>query len=182
MPGAVLRQRIGRQGAAPGTVAQPCAQCHLGRQAVAGVADRSFEPDAAARDDGAGLVVPGLVDLEAGEVVPADCRLIDAEAKRITGELLALEQPIDALIKATQPEVSGRLYSFSCYRATEYVMLRALAFLILIGTMLLAEGFQQHISKGYIYFAMGFSVFVEMINLRVRGNAAPVQLRSKYSD
>jgi predicted tellurium resistance membrane protein TerC len=44
----------------------------------------------------------------------------------------------------------------------------ALAFLILIGTMLLAEGFQQHISKGYIYFAMCFSVAVEVINIRVR--------------
>ncbi len=44
----------------------------------------------------------------------------------------------------------------------------ALAFLILIGTLLLAEGFQQHISKGYIYFAMCFSLAVEVINIRVR--------------
>jgi predicted tellurium resistance membrane protein TerC len=44
----------------------------------------------------------------------------------------------------------------------------ALAFLILIGTLLLAEGFQQHISKGYIYFAMCFSIAVEVINIRVR--------------
>ena len=47
----------------------------------------------------------------------------------------------------------------------------ALAFLILIGTMLLAEGFQQHISKGYIYFAMAFSVAVEVINIRVRSKS-----------
>ena len=47
----------------------------------------------------------------------------------------------------------------------------ALAFLILIGTMLLAEGFQQHISKGYIYFAMAFSVAVEVINIKVRARA-----------
>ena len=47
----------------------------------------------------------------------------------------------------------------------------ALAFLILIGTMLLAEGFQQHISKGYIYFAMAFSVAVEVINIRVRARS-----------
>jgi len=47
----------------------------------------------------------------------------------------------------------------------------ALAFLILIGTMLLAEGFQQHISKGYIYFAMAFSVVVEVINIRVRAKS-----------
>ena len=57
----------------------------------------------------------------------------------------------------------------------------ALAFLILIGTMLLAEGFQQHISKGYIYFAMAFSVAVEVINIRVRakshGSDAPYDIR-----
>ena len=46
--------------------------------------------------------------------------------------------------------------------------LLALSFLLLIGTSLVAEGFHQHIPKGYIYFAMAFSVFVEMINLRVR--------------
>jgi predicted tellurium resistance membrane protein TerC len=53
----------------------------------------------------------------------------------------------------------------------------ALSFLLLIGVTLIAEGFEQHISKGYIYFAMAFSVFVEMINLRVRAKAAPVKLR-----
>jgi predicted tellurium resistance membrane protein TerC len=44
----------------------------------------------------------------------------------------------------------------------------ALSFLLLIGMSLVADGFGQHISKNYIYFAMGFSVFVEMINIRVR--------------
>jgi predicted tellurium resistance membrane protein TerC len=54
----------------------------------------------------------------------------------------------------------------------------ALAFLLLIGVTLIAEGFDQHISKGYIYFAMAFSVFVEMLNIRVRGKKGrPVQLR-----
>jgi predicted tellurium resistance membrane protein TerC len=48
------------------------------------------------------------------------------------------------------------------------VKVLALSFLLLIGMSLLLEGFDQHIPKGYIYFAMGFSVFVEMINLRVR--------------
>jgi predicted tellurium resistance membrane protein TerC len=41
---------------------------------------------------------------------------------------------------------------------------------------LVAEGFHQHIPKGYIYFAMGFSVFVEMLNLRARDKTRPVQL------
>jgi predicted tellurium resistance membrane protein TerC len=40
----------------------------------------------------------------------------------------------------------------------------------------------QHVSKGYIYFAMGFSVFVEMLNLRLRARAAPMQLREAYVD
>jgi predicted tellurium resistance membrane protein TerC len=53
----------------------------------------------------------------------------------------------------------------------------ALSFLLLIGVSLVADGLGLHIPKGYIYFAMGFSVFVEMINLRLRGRAAPVALR-----
>jgi predicted tellurium resistance membrane protein TerC len=61
------------------------------------------------------------------------------------------------------------------------VKMLALSFLLLIGMSLLLEGFGQHIPKGYIYFAMGFSVFVEMINLRVRARASvPVQLRDAY--
>ena len=56
----------------------------------------------------------------------------------------------------------------------------ALSFLLLIGLSLVADGFGQHISKGYIYFAMGFSVFVEMINIRVRGHVEPLHLRKKY--
>jgi len=58
------------------------------------------------------------------------------------------------------------------------VKMLALSFLLLIGTMLIAEGFGQHIPKGYIYFAMAFSVFVEMLNLRMRKRSEPpVHLR-----
>jgi predicted tellurium resistance membrane protein TerC len=53
----------------------------------------------------------------------------------------------------------------------------ALAFLILIGVMLVAEAFGQHIDKGYIYFAMAFSLAVEFVNMRLRAKAAPVDLR-----
>ena len=57
----------------------------------------------------------------------------------------------------------------------------ALSFLLLIGLSLLLDGVGQHIPKGYIYFAMGFSVMVEMINLRVRRRErAPVELKRKY--
>ena len=61
------------------------------------------------------------------------------------------------------------------------VKMLALSFLILIGVSLIGEGFDQHIPKGYIYFAMGFSIFVEMINLRVRAKSAPVHLHQPYS-
>jgi len=60
------------------------------------------------------------------------------------------------------------------------VKVLALSFLLLIGVSLIGEGLTLHIPKGYIYFAMGFSVFVEMINLRVRGTAAPVHLHQPY--
>ena len=62
------------------------------------------------------------------------------------------------------------------------VKMLALAFLLLIGLSLIAEGLGQHVPKGYIYFAMGFSVFVEMINLRIRSKAQGVQLRRTLPD
>ncbi len=60
------------------------------------------------------------------------------------------------------------------------VKMLALSFLLLIGMSLVAESFGQHIPKGYIYFAMGFSVFVEMLNLRYRQRQQPVHLRQTY--
>jgi predicted tellurium resistance membrane protein TerC len=60
------------------------------------------------------------------------------------------------------------------------VKVLALSFLLLIGVSLMGDGLGMHIPKGYIYFAMGFSVFVEMINLRVRGKATPVKLHQPY--
>ena len=56
------------------------------------------------------------------------------------------------------------------------VKMLALSFLLLIGMTLIAEGMGQHIPKGYVYFAMGFSIFVEMLNLRIKAKKAPVQL------
>ena len=60
------------------------------------------------------------------------------------------------------------------------VKVLALSFLLLIGISLVGEGLGMHIPKGYIYFAMGFSVCVELINLRARKVAAPVLLRKPY--
>ena len=60
------------------------------------------------------------------------------------------------------------------------VKVLALSFLLLIGMSLVGDGLGMHVPKGYIYFAMGFSVFVEMINLRVRKRGEPVKLHQPY--
>ena len=57
----------------------------------------------------------------------------------------------------------------------------ALSFLLLIGVTLIADGLGQHIAKGYVYFAMGFSVFVESLNLRLARKAAPVHLKESIT-
>jgi predicted tellurium resistance membrane protein TerC len=63
------------------------------------------------------------------------------------------------------------------------IKMLALSFLILIGVTLIAEGLDQHIPKGYIYFAMAFSVLVEILNLRLRkAKSAPVHLHNAYDD
>jgi predicted tellurium resistance membrane protein TerC len=64
------------------------------------------------------------------------------------------------------------------------IKMLALSFLLLIGLSLIAEGFNQHVPKGYIYFAMGFSVFVEMVNLRMRAKSKEggVHLRRTLPD
>jgi predicted tellurium resistance membrane protein TerC len=62
------------------------------------------------------------------------------------------------------------------------IKMLALAFLILIGTALVGEGLGFHIPKGYIYFAMAFSVGVEMLNIRMRKRLEPVKLRKKLDD
>ncbi|MEJ5224149.1 MAG: TerC family protein, partial [Anaerolineales bacterium] len=61
------------------------------------------------------------------------------------------------------------------------IKMLALSFLLLIGFTLVVDGLHQHIPKGYIYFAMGFSVFVEMLNLRLRRQERdPIKLRAGY--
>ena len=59
----------------------------------------------------------------------------------------------------------------------------ALSFLILIGVMLVAEAFGKHIEKGYIYFAMAFSLGVELLNMRLRrAQRAPVALHHRFEE
>jgi len=59
------------------------------------------------------------------------------------------------------------------------VKILALSFLLLIGVSLIGDALDMHVPKGYVYFAMGFSVFVEMINLRIRGKTSPVKLHQQ---
>jgi predicted tellurium resistance membrane protein TerC len=62
------------------------------------------------------------------------------------------------------------------------IKMLALSFLILVGMTLMVEGFDVHVPKGYIYFAMGFSVSVEMLNIRMRRKrAVPVKLHSRFA-
>ena len=75
----------------------------------------------------------------------------------------------------------GRLNEFVERHPT--IKMLALSFLLLVGLTLISEGLDLHIPKGYVYFAMAFSVFVEMLNLRVRARpSAPVQLRKQFAD
>jgi len=60
------------------------------------------------------------------------------------------------------------------------VKMLALSFLLMIGVMLVAEGFHQKIPKGYIYFAMAFSVLVEILNIRLRKSSRPVNLHNQF--
>jgi len=60
------------------------------------------------------------------------------------------------------------------------IKMLALAFLLMIGLILVVDGFGMHVPKGYVYFAMAFSVLVEMLNMRLRRKATPVQLHEPY--
>jgi predicted tellurium resistance membrane protein TerC len=60
------------------------------------------------------------------------------------------------------------------------IKMLALAFLLAIGVMLMADGFDHHVPKGYIYFAMAFSLFVELLNLKAGHRDVPVHLRQAY--
>jgi predicted tellurium resistance membrane protein TerC len=96
-------------------------------------------------------------------------------AEHISIMILAVVAAVGVMLFA-----SGAISDFVDRHPT--VKMLALAFLLLIGVSLMAEGFHHHIPKGYIYFAMAFSVFVELINLRVRAKGAPVQLHQAYVD
>jgi len=92
----------------------------------------------------------------------------------------------DVSIMVTAVVLSVGIMMFSAEPISEFVgrhptiKVLALSFLLLIGVSLVGDGLDMHVPKGYIYFAMGFSVFVEMINLRVRGSTSPVRLHQPF--
>jgi predicted tellurium resistance membrane protein TerC len=74
---------------------------------------------------------------------------------------------------------AGAIGRFIAERPT--IKMLALAFLFMIGLVLIADGFEHHVPKGYVYFAMAFSVLVEMLNTRMRRRRAPVELHDAYT-
>ena len=74
---------------------------------------------------------------------------------------------------------AGRISAFIEKHPTMKML--ALSFLLLIGVMLVLEGFGKHVEKGYIYAAMAFSLFVEVLNMRLRRKGPPVQLHQKFN-
>jgi predicted tellurium resistance membrane protein TerC len=85
------------------------------------------------------------------------------------------------LAVAVMLAASGGISRFVDRHPTVKVL--ALSFLLLIGIMLVADGFHRHIPKGYIYFAMAFALFVEVVNIRARRKKArPVELRTPYQE
>ena len=75
---------------------------------------------------------------------------------------------------------AGRISSFVNRHPSMKIL--ALSFLLLIGVLLVAEGLGQHISKGYIYFAMAFSLLVEMLNMRFRRKHVPLHLHGRFEE
>ena len=94
----------------------------------------------------------------------------------------------DISIMITAVVVSVGIMMFSAKSIGDFVMrhptvkVLALSFLLMIGLTLVADGAGFHIPKGYVYFAMGFSIFVEMINLRIRPVHAPVKLHDRFHE
>ena len=94
----------------------------------------------------------------------------------------------DISIMVTAVVISVGIMMFSAKGIGDFVMrhptvkVLALSFLLMIGLTLIADGVGFHIPKGYVYFAIGFSIFVEVINLRIRPVHAPVKLHDRYHE
>ena len=109
------------------------------------------------------------------EGVAAQVRGLAAAASEIAAGLAGLDGGVGGVRRVTVVTSAWHLRAPYFFAAV-----LILSFLLLIGFTLTAEGLGQHISKGYIYFAMGFSVFVEVLNLRARARSKPIHLREPY--
>ncbi|MEP6551606.1 MAG: TerC family protein [Gemmatimonadales bacterium] len=96
-------------------------------------------------------------------------------ARHITVMVIAMVAAVGVMLA-----FSGAVAAFVNRHPSMKVL--ALSFLLLIGVVLIADGLGQHVGKGYIYFAMAFSFGVELINMRVRGNASPVNLHNRFRE
>lgn len=119
----------------------------------------------------AGSVVTAIIQIMLVDIVFSVDSVITA---------VGMAQHVEVMIAAVVASVlvmlafSGPICAFIERRPT--IKILALSFLLLIGMMLVVEGLGQHVSKGYIYFAMGFSLFVEMLNIRFRRKHQPLHL------
>ena len=102
--------------------------------------------------------------------------------------ITAVGMASDLSIMITAVVIAVAIMMFSAKTIGDFVMrhptvkVLALSFLLMIGLTLIADGAGFHIPKGYVYFAMGFSIFVETINLRLRPAHAPVRLHDPYHE
>jgi predicted tellurium resistance membrane protein TerC len=131
--------------------------------------------------DAAGAVVPSFVGVLV-QIMLLD--IVFSLDSVITAVGMARDLPVMILAVV----LSVAVMMFAAKPISEYVerhptlKILALSFLLLIGTTLVGEGTGFHVPKGYVYFAMAFSVFVEILNLRVRAKAAPVHLHSAWEE
>jgi predicted tellurium resistance membrane protein TerC len=133
---------------------------------------------AAARSFGAVIVQIGLLDIvfSLDSVITAVGMVeVAPEARWVGLTVMVTAIVISVLVMLA---FAGPVSDFVARHPT--IKILALSFLILIGVMLVAESFHVHVPKGYIYFAMAFSLVVELLNLRLRRGRDPVTLRETY--
>ena len=129
--------------------------------------------------DGAGRVAPSFA------AVIVQIMLLDIVFS-LDSVITAVGMADDVKVMAAAVVLAVGIMMFSAEPISAFVnrhptvKILALSFLLLIGVSLIGDGLGMHVPKGYIYFAMGFSVFVEMVNMRVRKAGSPVKLHQPY--
>jgi predicted tellurium resistance membrane protein TerC len=132
-----------------------------------------------------GLTEP-LISVMGGEISGRDLILIGGGLFLLWKSVMEIHQLLEgvegersAAVRATFAAVIGQVMVIDLVFSPSIKML-ALAFLVVIGVLLIAGGFGHDVPKGYVYFALAFSVAVEMLNLRLRKRSKPVRLHEPY--